>query len=63
VVGGADWTSPFGASAITAEAPFDSLAGGKLVAKQFVHKGEALGKRVAELTLQLKQNAQKHSKE
>jgi NAD(P)H dehydrogenase (quinone) len=62
VVGGGDWTSPFGASAITAEAPFDSVAGGKLVAKQFLQKGEALGKRVAELTLQLKQSVQNNSK-
>jgi NAD(P)H dehydrogenase (quinone) len=55
VVGGSDWTSPFGASAITVEAPFDSLAGSKIVAPQFLQKGEALGKRVAEVTLRWKQ--------
>ena len=62
VVGGSDWTSPFGASAITAEAPFDSLAGDKPVSKQFLQKGEGLGRRVAELTLQLKQNFQRNPK-
>lgn len=62
VVGGAEWTSPFGASAITAEAPFDSLAAGKLVAKQFLQKGEGLGKRVAELALRMKQGRQENSK-
>jgi NAD(P)H dehydrogenase (quinone) len=54
VVGGPDWTSPFGASAITVEAPFDSTAGGKLIAQKFLEKGERLGKRVAELCLRLK---------
>ncbi len=60
VVGGADWTSPFGASAITVEAPFDSVAGGKLVAQKFLQKGEGLGKRVAELSLRLKQGTKKN---
>ena len=59
VVGGADWTSPFGASAVTVEAPFDSVAGGKQVAKQFLLKGEGLGKRVAEVVLRWKQSMQK----
>lgn len=62
VVGGADWVSPFGASAITVEAPFDSAAGGKLVAKQFLLKGEGLGKRVAEVVLRWKQSTQKNPK-
>lgn len=62
VVGGDDWTSPFGASAVTAEAPFDSVAGGKPVAKQFLQKGEALGKRAAELCLRLKQNPEVNTK-
>ena len=62
VVGGADWTSPFGASAVTDEAPFDSSSGGKHVAKQFLQKGEGLGKRVAELSLRLKKNPETNPK-
>lgn len=62
VVGGADWTSPFGASAITAEAPFDSLAAGKHVAQNFLQKGERLGKRVAEVALRWKQRLQQNPK-
>lgn len=56
VVGGPDWMSPFGASAITAEAPFDSTPSGLLVGKKFLEKGERLGKRVAELCLKLKKH-------
>ncbi len=52
IVGGPEWTSAFGASAITAEPPFE---GGKekdaLVRPEFEKKGEALGKRVAELAV------------
>lgn len=50
VVGGPDWTAPFGASAIVGEAPFDQTEG---LAPQFVQKGQALGQRVAELALRL----------
>lgn len=49
IVGGEDWTSAFGASAVTNEAPF--LKGN--VATEFLAKGESLGKRVAELALTL----------
>lgn len=62
VVGGADWTSAFGASAITAEAPFDSVAGGKLISQQFLQKGEGLGRRVAEVVLRWNQGMHKNPK-
>ena len=50
VVGGAEWTQPFGASAITGEEPFSdsSILG---IAPQFEEKGKALGERVAQITL------------
>ncbi|TSA22357.1 flavodoxin family protein [bacterium] len=54
VVGGEDWRSAFGASAITGEKPFDQVVTGKDVAEEFEKKGEALGKRVAELTVRWK---------
>lgn len=57
VVGGPEWTSPFGASAITEEAPFDPQDGKQLVAEMFLRKGRDLGKRIAELALRWKQNA------
>jgi len=53
VVGGPDWTSPFGASAVTGETPFDSSTSAKPIADSFLAKGEKLGKRVAELCLKL----------
>ena len=56
VVGGPDWTSAFGASAITGEPPFEKAATGTSVAPEFVKKGEALGKRVAELAVRWKRN-------
>jgi NAD(P)H dehydrogenase (quinone) len=56
VVGGPDWTSAFGASAITAEIPFDKAGSDTSVAPEFVKKGEALGKRVAELAMKWKRN-------
>ena len=56
VVGGADWSSAFGASAITGEKPFDGKEKNVVVADQFLKKGEGLGKRVAELTVQWKKN-------
>ena len=51
VVGGGEWTTAFGASAITNEAPFDTNSTKMNVAEQFQKKGETLGKRVAELVL------------
>jgi len=53
IVGGPEWTSAFGASAITGEPPFESSDG---VAPAFAKKGEALGKRVAELAVKWKRN-------
>ncbi len=50
VIGGPDWTAPFGASAIVHEPPFSPEQG---IAPQFLKKGEGLGKRVAELTLKM----------
>jgi NAD(P)H dehydrogenase (quinone) len=54
IVGGPDWKSAFGASAVVEEFPFDSIAGGAQVGNQFLLKGESLGRRVAELSLKLK---------
>jgi NAD(P)H dehydrogenase (quinone) len=56
VVGGPDWTSAFGASAITGEPPFGKAGTDTSVAPEFVKKGEALGKRVAELAVRWKRN-------
>jgi hypothetical protein len=56
VVGGPDWTSAFGASAITGEPPFVKSDSGTGIAPEFVKKGEALGKRVAELAVKWKRN-------
>jgi NAD(P)H dehydrogenase (quinone) len=50
VVGGEDWKSAFGASGITEESPFHS---GELK-PQFIEKGRALGRRVAELTMNVR---------
>lgn len=50
VVGGADWTQPFGASAITGEEPFNNSSNSGITSS-FEEKGRALGKRVAQLTL------------
>jgi NAD(P)H dehydrogenase (quinone) len=49
VVGGPEWTQPFGASAVTDEPPFNSPSPDGPVASVFIKKAEALGKRVAEL--------------
>ena len=54
IVGGPEWTQPFGASAVTFESPFnspDSLE----IDPAFRKKGFALGRRVAELTKNLQQ--------
>ena len=52
VVGGPEWSSPFGASAVTGEGAYGSKAGE--VESLFLQKAEALGKRVAELAWKLK---------
>ena len=54
VVGGPDWQQPFGASGIVAEKPFETEQQAGKVDAQFLKKGEALGKRVAELAQRLK---------
>lgn len=46
IIGGNDWQSAFGASAITNEPPFKEP-----IQQQFLLKGEALGKRIAEAVL------------
>lgn len=53
VVGGPSWQQAFGASGITGEEPFDAEKE-RLVQPQFLAKGEALGRRVAELAGRLK---------
>ncbi len=50
VVGGPDWTQPFGASAVTGEAPFNSDSPNQ-IDEQFLEKGRALGKRVSDLVI------------
>jgi NAD(P)H dehydrogenase (quinone) len=50
VVGGPDWTQPFGASAITSEEPF-SAQQPEAIAPAFLEKGEKLGERVAQTML------------
>jgi NAD(P)H dehydrogenase (quinone) len=52
VVGGPDWTQPFGASAVTGEPPFDVNEPDE-IADQFKEKGFLLGERVAEITLKI----------
>lgn len=49
VAGGPNWQQPFGASGIVAEEPFQTEEQLGKVEAQFLAKGEALGKRVAEL--------------
>jgi NAD(P)H dehydrogenase (quinone) len=56
VVGGEDWTSAFGASAITSEKPFGETQKDVVVADQFLKKAEGLGKRVAELVARWKRD-------
>ncbi len=53
VVGGPSWNQAFGASGITGEEPFHDKGGEVRVQPQFLAKGEALGKRVAELAKRL----------
>ena len=52
VVGGPDWTQPFGASAITGEPPFD-VNEPEEISEQFKQKGFLLGERVAKITLKI----------
>lgn len=53
VVGGDEWTSSFGASAVTGEKPFDES---KSVNAIFIRKAERLGRRVAEAALRWKED-------
>ncbi|PKD43682.1 flavodoxin family protein [Rhodohalobacter barkolensis] len=48
VVGGPDWTQPFGASAVTGEPPFE-VSEQNEISEQFTEKGFLLGERVAKL--------------
>lgn len=52
VVGGPDWQTAFGASAVTMEPPFVSENG--TISAHFVTKGNNLGQRVAQLTKRIK---------
>jgi NAD(P)H dehydrogenase (quinone) len=54
VVGGPEWTSAFGASAITGEAPFVDSPAGPAVAPVFLEKARALGRRVAEVAARVR---------
>lgn len=56
VVGGGDWMSAFGASAITVEPPFGQSQKDVVVADQFLKKAEGLGRRVAELAVRWNRN-------
>lgn len=56
IVGGSDWQQPFGASGIVGEKPFETEKQVGKVDAQFLKKGEALGKRVAELAKRWKTN-------
>jgi NAD(P)H dehydrogenase (quinone) len=51
VVGGADWQSSFGASAIVEEEPFEETIKNRKVNPHFLKKAKALGIRVARLLL------------
>jgi len=48
IVGGPDWKTPFGASAITKEPPFEQSRQG-IIDEKFSSKGYSLGRRVAEV--------------
>jgi NAD(P)H dehydrogenase (quinone) len=54
VVGGGDWRSAFGASGIVSEEPFGRQDVPGHVDDRFLARGEALGKRVAELAVRLR---------
>lgn len=53
IIGGPDWTQPFGASSITGEDPFETDTPDK-ISDQFLEKGRLLGQRVAKITSELK---------
>jgi len=57
VVGGPDWQQPFGASGIVGEQPFEMEKQAGKIDEQFLAKGRALGKRVAELAWRWKKAA------
>jgi NAD(P)H dehydrogenase (quinone) len=52
VVGGPEWTQPFGASAVTGEPPFE-VSEQNEISEQFIEKGFLLGERVAKITLKI----------
>jgi NAD(P)H dehydrogenase (quinone) len=52
VAGGPEWTTPFGASAVTAETPFDSQ--NVSLRPEFLKKGRLLGERIALLAKRMK---------
>lgn len=52
VIGGPDWTQPFGASAVISESPFSTNKTGE-IEPQFLEKGFSLGNRVAEITVKM----------
>lgn len=54
VVGGPDWTEPFGASAVTGEPPFADTADTAAIDSMFATKGSRLGARVAEVAKMVK---------
>jgi len=54
VVGGPDWTQPFGASAITGEAIFEAVEPDE-IEELFIEKGFLLGERVAKVTLKMRE--------
>lgn len=54
VVGGPDWSQPFGASSVTSEEPF-SITLPKETHELFLNRGRSLGLRVATLTVRFKQ--------
>ena len=53
VAGGPEWTSAFGASAVTEEKPFKQSKKDPKISPYFLKKGRALGKRIAELVLKM----------
>lgn len=52
IVGGDDWTQPFGASAVTGEPPFETESPGQ-IRMEFLQKGKELGERVAKTAIRL----------
>jgi multimeric flavodoxin WrbA len=53
IVGGPNWQQAFGASAITGETPFNQEDAEEIVHPDFLAKGAALGRRVADLSRRL----------